>query len=343
MKIFFDTSPLINGHQGRGIGVYTKNLIAALRKIPTIGVQSGEVKRGGFECDLIHYPYFDFYFRTLPIRKKVKTIVTIHDTIPLIYKNEMKPGIRGELKFIAQKFALKNCSAIITDSQSSKIDIEKYLEVQAEKIHVTPLAVDQDFSKSISSNPASKKSLKLPEKYLLYVGDINYNKNIPGLIKAYSQAKNKGDLVIVSRALSIKHIPESQKIIQEISHSEKKGKIHLLTNIDVKTLSSVYKYAHAYIQPSFYEGFGLPLLEAFEAGIPVLSSNTSSLPEVGGSAPLYFDPTSDESMKNAIEEGLSLSDSQRKKLIEEGALQSQKFNWIETAKSTVAVYKKVLS
>ncbi len=174
------------------------------------------------------------------------------------------------------------------------------------------------------------------------MGDINYNKNILRLIKAFTAGKAKGDLVIVSRALSNRHIKESQMIIQEISHSSKKGKIHLLTNIEVNTLPSIYHHAQAYIQPSLYEGFGLPILEAFISGVPVLSSNSSSLPEVGGNAVLYFDPTSIGSISQSIDEALSLSQADRKKMIEDGIQQSQKFTWAETAKQTVAVYRKVL-
>jgi glycosyltransferase involved in cell wall biosynthesis len=254
----------------------------------------------------------------------------------------MAPGIRGNMKFMLQKASLANVSAIITDSHNSKADIEKYLGIDPGKVFVTHLAVDEDFKAQTQKPFKSRKIMNLPEKYALFVGDINVNKNIPLLINAFDQADVSGDLVIVSRALKATNIKESKAIIQEVSHAHKKGKIHLMTDVESDSLPSLYHWAECYIQPSLYEGFGLPLLEAFESKIPVLSSNASSLPEVGGSAPIYFNPTSLESIAMALEKGLTLQDSERDEMIRQGSLQAEKFSWVETARQTVDVYKKVV-
>lgn len=345
MKIFIDTTPLVNGHQGRGIGIYTKNLVKALKKIPTIGVTTGDSSQGGYECDLIHYPYFDFFFHTLPILKKTKTVVTIHDTIPLIYQQQVRPGIKGLLRLQLQKVALGNVDGIITDSNNSRSDITRDLRIDPQKVYAVPLAVDEDFRKVLRTSKATPKAINhLPKKYLLYVGDINFNKNINQLLNAFEAVSDQTlSLVIVSRALNNKHIPEAKQIITTISHSSKRGKIQLLTNVESSMLPHIYKSALAYIQPSLYEGFGLPLLEAFEAGIPVLSSFSSSLPEVGGEAVKYFDPENTQSITSAIENLLALNATQRQEIITKGKQQVEKFTWEQTAKMTAHVYKKVLS
>lgn len=341
MKIFFDTTPLSTGHQGRGIGMYTKNLITALKKHQYVGVQSGDAVAGGYECDLVHYPYFDFFFNTLPLKKITKTVITIHDTIPLIFKQQVPPGIKGTFRFYLQWLALRSVDAIITDSQNSKVDIEKYLHIKPDKIFVTPLAVDQDFAEKMTGKHLSKPA-KLPKKYLLYVGDINYNKNVPSLIRAFSQVSQEVDLVIVSRALNNAHLPESKAIIHELSHSPRKGRIHLLSNVEANDLPAIYQHAWFYIQPSLYEGFGLPILEAFTSKVPVLSSQTASLPQVAGDAAIYFDPSDSSSIMQAINQAMSLTDREREKYIQKGTKQNQKFSWDQTARETIDVYKKVL-
>ena len=343
MKIFFDTTPLHNGHAGRGIGVYTENLIAALKKNPSTGVFQGPIKAGGFECDLIHYPFFDFFFHTLPFINPTKVVVTIHDTIPLIYQDVVKPGIRGRLKHLLQRLALKGVSAVITDSQNSKNDIVRHLGVPQHKIFAIPLAVDEKFVQFSQIKPKPSALPPLPDKYILYVGDINYSKNLPQLIKAFSDSTYDGDLVIVSRAMGgNRQIPESRAIITEISHSSKKGRVHLLTDCGPDLLPAIYQKAHYYIQPSLYEGFGLPLLEAFYARIPVACANTSSLPEVAGDAAVYFDPRNLSSIIQILNSLTLQSSADRQEQISKGTAQLETFSWTQTARATMDVYRKVL-
>jgi glycosyltransferase involved in cell wall biosynthesis len=132
--------------QSRGIGAYSKNLLLELKKTPDLQISEiGSFSEVKSDLDLVHVPFFDLFFHTLPLSKKKPTVVTIHDVIPLIFSQHYPSGLKGKLRFHLQKQALKNVAAILTDSECSKKDIAKYLGVPLEKIHVTYLAPSDDF------------------------------------------------------------------------------------------------------------------------------------------------------------------------------------------------------
>ena len=337
MNIFFDSSPLSSGHKGRGIGVYTKNLKSYLTKLSDISITSS-IKD---DTQLVHYPYFDFFTNSLPLIKKHKTIVTIHDTIPLVFPDKYRPGIKGFIRLQLQKLSLKSVDAIITDSKASKNDIHKYLEINKKKIFTIPLAVPHDF---ILANNSSKSSASPENPYILYVGDINYNKNIPALINAFSKIDNKRiDLVIVSRALKNTHIKEAKLIYKAIKDNRISNRIQIYKNASTTKVANLYKQASWYIQPSLYEGFGLPILEAFYSNTPVICAKTSSLPEVAGEGVVYFNPKSVTSITNSINQALSMNKLKISKLKELNKTQLKKFSWDSTAKQTRDVYSQVIN
>src|SRR3989304_7942695 len=116
MKVVINVSPLKNAHKTRGIGYYTNHLIEALREDPTIELQEFTNLSQITNVDVIHYPWFDLFFHTLPIKRQYPTVVTIHDVIPLVFPHHYPKGIRGKINFMLQKIALKSCKFIITDS-----------------------------------------------------------------------------------------------------------------------------------------------------------------------------------------------------------------------------------
>ena len=227
MKVGIDLSPLEKGHRVRGIGSYTRNLFAWLNKIgPKSGLTVEELNPQS-KYDLIHYPYFDLFFISLPWQPQTKIVVTIHDVIPLLFPNHYPPGIKGQIKFLIQKILLKQTKAVITDSQTSKNDIIKYLEYPAEKIFPIQLGIDSGFKqiKDLKFLASVQKKYHLPEKFVLYVGDINYNKNVPALVKACEKVAIP--LVIVGKQATEKILTEiirkirissGCKIIKNISH-----------------------------------------------------------------------------------------------------------------------------
>ena len=183
MKVALEISPLTSPHNVRGIGSYTKTLFEALKKEKNVEVipfkHLGKIP----EADLIHYPYFDLFFHTMPIFGKSRTVVTIHDVIPLVFPAFFPAGKRAYINLFLQKIALKKANAVIADSKTSKADIADKLTFPNDKIHVVYLAQSSIFR---PQNPkiAIRKKYKLPDKFILYVGDVNWNKNILGLLQA---------------------------------------------------------------------------------------------------------------------------------------------------------------
>lgn len=355
MKVAINILPLQNDHRTRGIGYYTLHLINALKQDKGIEVQEftklSEVK----DTDIIHYPWFDLFFHTLPIRRPFSTVVTIHDIMPLIFPFNYPVGLKGKTNFFLQKVALSNCKHIITDSKVSKEDIRKKLKVEDRKIIEIPLAADDIFKVLNQDNKLLhvKRQFHLPDRFLLYVGDANWVKNLPFLIEGFQKlVRSSGfedvKLVLVGGVFL--------KDVENINHPELqslKAVNKLIKQYQLETniirpgqlveddLVSFYNLATLYVQPSIYEGFGLPVLEAFACGTPVISSNKGSLPEIGGQAAVYFDPA-DLKQFISIMMGLLEDKSLQAKLSRLGLQQATRFSWNKVAAETKAVYSKVL-
>lgn len=343
MKVLLDTSPISNGHAHRGIGLYTAQLQAHLSKLDGIDVVADAKEK---DISIVHYPYFDLFFPTLPLlRPAKKSVVTIHDVIPLEFPDQYKPGIKGSLSFEAQKLALKSVNAVITDSHSSKNSIVKHLGAPEEKIHVVYLAGNPNVEKQSASKVAEAASKhQLPAHYMLYVGDINYNKNLPQLIKSLKFLPTELHLVLLGKNFRKQDIPEWHWIETQIALSDVAGRVKFIPSLGEDTdteLSAIYSAADVYVQPSLAEGFGLPVLEAMQAKTPVVCTNTTSLPEVAGAHAQYCE-TQAESIAAAVKDVISFPQSKRKKIIDEAFEWSQQFSWKKAAKDTLEVYKKVM-
>lgn len=351
MKVAINNLPLKSGHKFRGIGYYTNNLIEGLGKDESIEVQQFTDLSEVTEADVVHYPWFDLFFHTLPIKRRFPTVITIHDVIPLVFPRHYPVGIRGKINFFLQKRALKSCKYIITDSEISKEDIKKYLKVQTSKIAVIPLAADGQF-KIINNETLLlhvKRKYRLPDNFLLYVGDANWVKNLPFLIEGFYKLKETQSLANVKLVLvggvflkdveNIDH-PELQslKLMNRlIKQYGLESSIIRTGQIATEELAAFFNLATVYVQASTYEGFGLPILQAFSCGTPVASSNKGSLPEIGGGAAVYFDPANIKqflSVLKAVLEDRSL----QSKLSKLGLAQVQKFSWKKTAEDTKKVY-----
>src|SRR3989344_5080220 len=174
LKLYIEDSPLRSGHAVRGIGMYTRSLKNELAKsVELVGREDNP--------DIILYPYFDLFHNTLKIKNGEKVVVMIHDVIPLLYPENYPPGIRGNLNLLKQKRELKKTKAILSDSETSKKDIIRLLNVDADKVFPTHLAPNPLVQPVKQKNKLMevKEKYSLPEKFVLYVGDINYNKNVP--------------------------------------------------------------------------------------------------------------------------------------------------------------------
>lgn len=347
IKVLFDDSPLHDGNALRGVGNYAQFLSDELKKQKQVILSFRKERDLSFKPDLLHYPFFDLFIPTLPLIKKHKTVVTIHDVIPLLYPKFYPVGKRGMLALMRQKLALKQVDAIITDSQASQIDIAKYLKIAPHKIHVVPLAANPHI-RNIGKRRAEeiREKHNLPKNYILYVGDINYNKNIPQLIKTLKFLPPEVNLVCLGKNFYPHDIPEWQWIESQIALSDVRDRVVFLTSIEktaYEELSALYSGAIAYIQPSLYEGFGLPILEAMNCLVPVICTRNSSLTEVALDKAVVVEEALAENFAQAVIAIQSWNQNKRKQFVDNAYTHAQQFSWQKTAQKTIAVYREVMS
>ncbi len=272
----------------------------------------------------------------LPLFSSVKKVVTVHD---LGFKHFAKTYslFQRIYYFFSHYWSLKMAQRIIVPSEFTKNDILKNFCSPRGKITVIPLGYTSkknlSSSQFVSDLVLGKYKIKKP--FFLYVGRLEKKKNILGLIKAYQELKkSKKEIEVPDLVLGGKSGYGYAEIKKEISNSEN---IKEIGYIDSEDLSALYSSALALVFPSFYEGFGLPLLEAMANNCPVLASKAGSLPEVGGMAALYFDPSDPEDIKNVMLKIIKDKEL-RQNLIKKGNQRIQLFSWKKCAQST----KKVL-
>lgn len=334
------------GHENRGVGFYTSRLVEALKKYKELELVETPGDNIPEDVCLIHYPFFHPYFITLPVKIDRPTIVTIHDLTPVLFKNHFPPGIKGEIKWQIQKRLLPKVAAVITDSDCSKNDIVKLTNYPEEKIFVVKLAADETFRKITNQDSLNKIKGKynLPDKFILYVGDVNWNKNIIGLARSCNGMD--APIVIIGRQAQNGDLDksniENQPLAELINEFGNDKNVLRLGFVETEDLAGIYNLAALYVQPSFYEGFGLPILEAFACGCLVASSNKGSLPEICKDAAIMFDPEKTGDMEEKIRKAMSLNREERMAYITKGLQISSSYSWQKTAARTTEIYKHVL-
>jgi glycosyltransferase involved in cell wall biosynthesis len=339
LKVAIDSGPLTSGHAVRGIGVNTRELLEAFKSVPHENTQIAQVdfsKEDLSKFDVVHYQYFRPFFVDLPFMKPAKKVIlTIHDLIPLIYSDHYPPGLKGKIKFLINKYLIKkNVDAIITISETSKKDICRFLGVHPRIVHVVYLAPRPIFRKleigswkgASSSMLKIAKRYNLPDRFALYVGDINYNKNIPNLLTARKIAKIP--LVIVGK--QAKEIENQDLDHPELRHLKNLNwsSVIRLGFVQDEDLVAIYNLASVYVQPSFYEGFGLPVLEAVVCKTPVVATKTQALVEILGDGLNYVDPYNAKAMAESI-----LNPNKNVNL-------PRVYSWEKTAKQTLTLYEQ---
>jgi len=321
---------------GRGVGVYAENLSQALAKLQDISLTENDP-------DIIHFPFFDLFYATLPVKKDKPTVVTIHDLTPLVMSSRYPRGIRGTINLFRQWYSLRSISAIITDSENSKKDIEKYFRVSPEKIFVTPLAVAETYKQPPSSSKIAevKEKYHLPDKFILTLAaGPNPNKNLPSLAEVTDRLGIP--LVIVGKGMLQEIVKPVHPELIDLVRLQVYNHISYPGFVPDEDFNAMFQLASLYVQPSFYEGFGLPLLEAMTAGCLIASSKRSSLPEIYHEGAITFSPRKLKSMEKAIKKALNLSPTSKAHQIELAKKRSRDFTWSKTARLTLEVYKKTL-
>lgn len=273
---------------------------------------------------------------------KCKKVITLHDIIPLRMPETVSDRY---LKIFNDELPkiLDNCDGIITVSDFSKNDIAKEFNFPSKNIYVTPLAA-QDIYKPMSKRESKAlvtKKYGIEEDFILYVGGFSPRKNIIGLIEAYSNLSNKlkdtFKLVITG-----KKGPSYSKYKSRTEELNVSNNVIFTDFIPIEDMPLFYNATEVLVYPSFYEGFGLPPIEAMACGTPVIVSNVTSLPEVCYESALFIDPNDVDSLTYDIERVLSNS-LLRLTMVKKSLTRSKTFSWNKTALNTLSAYESILN
>lgn len=344
-KIAIDVSPLSNGNSVRGVGYYTKNLVEALqyelKNNPDY--QDFDIElvtdnpKLSTSFDLIHYPYFDPFFLTLPLTK-TPFIVSVHDLIPLELKKLYPVGIKGTIKWLIQEYKLKKAKYFLTISHTSKYIIHEILHYPKDKIFTTYLAADSSY-KPITNQKLLKKiqtKYNLPDKFVLHLGDIDLSKNIPRLALACKKLKIPLILAGKSATQNVPDHPWTTDIKWVQAHQSKY--LRSIGFVDDEDKPGLYSLATIYCQPSLSEGFGLVLLEAMQCGTPTCFSQHTALAEISDYSGLSFNPYSVNDIAKKLRLIL-INKKLQQELVTKGKKRAQCFSWQSCALNTLAVYR----
>jgi glycosyltransferase involved in cell wall biosynthesis len=293
------------------------------------------VELARFRLDLLHSPDF-----IPPLRGAKHHVITVHDLTFLRYPQYLTADARGYYNANIQA-AVRHADHILADSQATKDDLQDLLHVPANKVTVHMLGVDPEFRVPVSGVAAHyKDELRLPDDYILFVGTFEPRKNIIGLFSAYqallARMPDAPPLVLAGTRGWL--FEETMARAHEM-HLDS----HILwrENIPQAALPALYALARALVLPSFYEGFGLPALEAMACGTPPIVSNRSSLPEVVGDVGLQINPDDHEQLAIAIERALTDDDWHREQR-QRGLERAAAFTWERTARIVLSTYESLL-
>jgi glycosyltransferase involved in cell wall biosynthesis len=286
--------------------------------------------------DILHGTNYSVY----PCRKSLK-VMNIYDLTFIKYPDYTDSVVKKYTETV--KRCLKWTNLVLTISESSKKDIINYLKVEPEKVYVIPLA-SRYYANYLSPEIILEldKQIKydFSKPYLLFVSTIEPRKNITAIISAFNYLKQKykieHQLILIG-----KKGWSYEPIFAAIENSPWSSEIHHLNYLSDELVALFYLRADVFVYPSHYEGFGLPVLEAMTLGTPVVTSNTSSIPEVAGDAAILIDPNDSMQLAEAILK--VISDRQlRQELIKKGKERAKLFSWERTAKETLNAYRTIL-
>ena len=369
MKIAIDARG-INLYSGTGIGTYTENVLKNLINIDTMnnyhvfwsGNNYESIKKEN--CKIVmtskkHQRFFEDYYFPENISKEnidvyhmpqngigfsqeitCKKIVTIHDLIPYVMPETVGKGYL--LKFLKEMpIIIGGSDGIITVSEFSKRDILKFFPIDERKIFVTPLAADKKYKPldKMHCKNFLEKAYNLANPFILYLGGFSERKNVASAITAFSKVykdlNKKYDLVIVGD-----YKDPGQKLVKLTNELKIESNVIFTGFVPEDHLPIFYNCCDTFIYPSFYEGFGLPPLEAMNCGTPVIASNLTSIPEVVGDGGILINPYDISEISQAIGNLLS-NENLRSNFSSKALIRAKEFSWQNTARSTLNVYESI--
>ena len=271
-------------------------------------------------------------YYSMPERWKGRSVVTVHDMIyerfPDLYKGPNHDRFRAD-----KKHCVQHADAVICVSEATREDLHHFYALNSSSVYVAPNACSDIFRRLDSTDlPAS---IQIEQPFLLYIGSRARYKNFDVLAKAYSLWHRRKEVALV--LVGSRPISESEQQLMEKLAIAKQVK--LLRDIDDETLCCLYNHALAFVYPSLYEGFGMPLLEAMACGCPIVASRIPSTIEVADNSPIYFDPTEEDDLLNALD--IALSQGRNSERIRTGLERVKSYSWDMTAARTLEVYRSV--
>lgn len=289
-------------------------------------------RTAGRSALLYHSPYY-----LMPYHPGAPTVLTHYDLIPLLFPAHVSP--RARLFFrVALRLALYAAQHVVAISEASRRDLLAAFPVAPERVTTTPLAPDPRFRPQPATVMAAMHThYALPERFLLYLGINKPHKNLVTLLHAYAQLPASAPPLVVAGAWDDRY-PEAKQAAVKLNLT---ARVRFLGPVADADLPALYAAATAFVFPSRYEGFGLPVLEAMACGTPVACSNVSSLPEVAGDAALLFDPADPVAIAQALMQLLD-APSLCEELRTRGLAQAARFTWAHTAALTLDLYRKLL-
>jgi glycosyltransferase involved in cell wall biosynthesis len=277
----------------------------------------------------------------IPLRSSIPSIPVIHDISFYHRPKDTPPHVSWYYRYFFRKFAEK-AARIITVSTFSKDDISSYLGIKPGMIDVAYNGVSEYFTPALPSETEKfRKKLTGGNPYFLFVGNFSPRKNIPGVIKAYDLFRSSSDfnhkLVLTGGKLFLNS--ETDRLLK---NSCRASDIIVTGPMRHEDLRLLYSSAAALVFVPWFEGFGIPAAEAMRCGTPVILSNTTSLPEIGGTSALFVNPGNTSEISNAMIKILT-DETLRISMISKGLIESQKFTWDNCAESVWQSVKKVIS
>jgi alpha-1,3-rhamnosyl/mannosyltransferase len=278
----------------------------------------------------------------IPNIKGVPVVATVMDAIPLIHPEWIRQNLKSLKSWLFAR-SVQKADHVITISEHSKQDLVTHLGIAPEKISVTPLGVDPVYFERIplEIRDTVLKKYNLNPGFFLFVGTLQPRKNLPTVLKAFNAlpdaVRKAHPLIIVGRDGWA-----NEDLLPELRKLEDRGEGRWLSYLPQSEVFALLQSAGALVFASLYEGFGLPVIEAFAAQCPVIASNTTSLPEVTGDAAWAVDPQDAESISEAMLDVLA-NDALRAERIELGLARARQYSWDECARQTLDVYRKVLA
>jgi len=274
----------------------------------------------------------------LPLRRlKCKTVIAVHDVFHKV-DTSFHPFLYRKYVDLLLPISLRHSDCVITVSRSSKNDIQKYFGVADDKLHVIYLGVDEALQETrLTSEEYDRvrKRYSLPDEFILYIGVIENRKNIEAVLAVADIMKGKSavPLLLFGR---LGH--DGRLLLRKITSRDN---VAYKGFVEERDLPIVFKLAKAFFFPTFYEGFGLPVLEAMKCGVPVVTSNTSSIPEIVGQSALTYSPTDYQGFAEALLSILADSDL-RSRMITNELERAKSFGWEKNAAETIRVFNNIV-